>query len=82
MNKKVIFFKQTVFLLEQCAVSQVTTSVRSVVFQPWHRPTIVFPLVYCLVYNTLFEVGPEIHCSGVSSRYRCYGNHTVGSKPI
>jgi len=26
-------------------------------------------------------VSQEIRCSGVSSRYRCYGNHTAGSKP-
>jgi len=27
-------------------------------------------LVYCPVDDTLFEVSPEIHCSGVSSRYK------------
>ena len=32
--------------------------------------------------DMLFEVGPEIRCSGVSSFYCCYGNHTAGSKPI
>jgi len=25
---------------------------------------------------------PKICCSGVASRYGCYGNHTAGSKPI
>ena len=40
------------------------------------QPHIVLPLVYCLVNDTLFEVGPEIRCSGVSSRYCCYENHT------
>jgi len=34
------------------------------------------------INNTLFEVSQGIHCSGVSSRYCCYGNHTAGSKPI
>jgi len=34
-----------VFLSEKCAVSKVTTSVRSAVFQPWHKPTIVLLLV-------------------------------------
>ena len=34
----------------------VTTSVRTAVFQPWHRPTIVLQLVYCPVDSTLFEV--------------------------
>jgi len=34
MNRKVKSFKQTVFLLEQCAMSKVTTSVRRAVFRP------------------------------------------------
>jgi len=63
MNRKVKSFKQTVFLSEQCAMSKVITSVWSAVFQLWHRPSIVW-------YNTSFEVGSEIHCSGVSRR--CY----------
>jgi len=67
MNRKVKSFKETVFLSEQCAMSKVTTSVQRAVFQPRHRPTIVFPLVYCPVYNTLFEVSPEIRRSGASS---------------
>jgi len=79
MNRKVKSFKQTMFLSEHCAVSKVT-SVQSAVFQLWHRPTIVLPLVYCIVDNTLFEVSPEIRCSGVSICYCCYGNHTAGSK--
>jgi len=41
MNRKVKSFKQAVFLSEQCAVLNVT-SVRSAVFRPWHRPTILF----------------------------------------
>ena len=41
-----------------------------------------FSLVYCPVDDTSFEVSPEISCSGVSSRYCCYGNHAAGSKPI
>jgi len=57
MNRKVKSVKQTVFLSEQCAVSKVTTSVRSAVFRPWHRP-IVFSLAYRPVDNIrmLFEV--------------------------
>jgi len=43
LSYEVKSFKQTVFLPEQCAVSKVTTSVRSAVFLPWHRPTIVLP---------------------------------------
>jgi len=83
MNRKVKPFKQTVFLSEQCAMSKVTTSVRSTVFRSEHRPTIVLLLVYCPVDNTLFfEVSPEILCSDVSSRYCCYGNHAAGSKRI
>jgi len=46
MNRKVKFFKQTMFLLEQCAVSKLTTSVRSAIFWPWHRPTIICESFY------------------------------------
>jgi len=81
MNRKVKSFKQTVFLLEQCAMSKVT-SVRRAVFRPWHRPTIVFPLVYCPVDKTLLEVSTEIRCSDASNHYCYYGNHAAGSKPI
>jgi len=63
-------------------VSKITTSVRSAVFRRSHMPTIVLPAVYCPVDNTLFELSPEIRCSGVSSRCCCYGNHAAGSKPI
>jgi len=52
------------------------------VYRYWHSPTIVLSLIYCPVNDTLFEVSQEICCSGVSSRYCCYGNHTAGSKPI
>jgi len=52
------------------------------VCQHWHRPTIILPLVYCPAEDTLFGVSSEIRCSGVSSRYCCYGNHTACSKPI
>jgi len=38
MNRKVKYFKQTVFLSEQCAMSKVTTSVGRAVFRPWYRP--------------------------------------------
>jgi len=31
------------FLAEHCAVSKLTTTVRSAVFRPWHGPTIVLP---------------------------------------
>jgi len=41
MNRKVKYFKQT--------VSKVTTNVRSLVFRPWHRPTIFLLLLYCSV---------------------------------
>jgi len=66
MNRKVKSFKQIAFLSEQCAMSKVTTSVRRAVFRPWHRPAIiVFPLVYCPVYNAPFKVSPD-RCSGAS----------------
>jgi len=37
----------------------------------------LFPVDY-----TSFEVSLVIHCSGVSSRYCCYGNHTAGFKSV
>ena len=46
------------------------------------QTTIALPVVYCPVDDMLFEVNPEIRCSGVPSRYCCYGNHAAGSKPI
>jgi len=63
-------------------VSKVTTNILSAVFRPRHKPTIVLLLNYCPVDNTLFEISPEIRCSGVSSRYCFYGNYAAGSKPI
>jgi len=42
----------------------------------------VFPLVYCAVDNMLFEVSPEICCSGTSSHYCCYRNYAAGSNRI
>jgi len=48
MNSKVKSFKQRVFSSEQCAVSEVTTSVRSAVFRPWHWPTVVLLLVWSI----------------------------------
>jgi len=45
-------------------------------------PRLFFPLFYCPVVDTLFEVEPEICCSEVTSRYCCYGNHAAGSEPI
>ena len=80
VNRKVKPFKQTVFLSEQCAVSNVTASVRGAVFRPWQRPTVVLLVVCCPVDDTLSEVSLKIRRSGVSSRY--YGNHATGSKPI
>jgi len=40
-------------------MSKVTITVRRAVFRPWHKPTTVFPLVYCPVDNTLFEVSQK-----------------------
>ena len=73
MNRKVKSFKQTVFLLEQCVIPKVPTSVRSAIFWRW-QPTIILPLIYWFVDKMLFEVSAEICCSGVSSRYCCCGN--------
>jgi len=41
-----------------------------------------FVTFYCPADVTLFKVGPEIRCSGVSSRYCCYANHTACSNQI
>ena len=71
MNRNVKSFERTVFLSKQCVcvVPTITTTIWSAVFQPWHRPTIMFPpLVCCPVDNTLFEVSPEIRCSGLRVR--------------
>jgi len=48
-------------------MTKVTTSVRRAVFRPWHRPAIVFPLVYCPVDNTLFELRSQPR----NSLFRC-----------
>jgi len=44
---------------------QLFSSVRSAVFRPCHRPTIVLLLVYCPVDNTLSEISLEMCCSCV-----------------
>jgi len=64
-----------------CSV-KIATSVGSAVVWPSHRFTIVLPLVYCPVDNTLFEASPEIRWSDVSVCYCCCGNHAAGSKKI
>jgi len=67
------------------AVSKSYNTCSNAVFRHWYSLTIVLPLVYIalsMIGSTLFAVSPEIRCSGVSSRYCCYGNHTAGSKPI
>jgi len=68
--------------LPKRAVLKVTTTVRSAVFWPWHRPQIVLLLVYCPVDNTLLEVSSEIRYLNLSNRYCRYGNHAAGSKPV
>ena len=70
----------TVFLPERCTVSEVTTCIQSAVFGPWYRHTTVLPPVHWPVDDALFEISPEIHCSGVSSCYCCHGNHTACSE--
>jgi len=54
MNRKVKYFKQCFYRNSmRCKKLQ---SVRSAVFRPWHRLTIVLLLVHCPVDNTLFAV--------------------------
>jgi len=64
-----------------CSINSYNTC-SNAVFRPWHRPIIVLPLVYCPADDTLFKVDPEIRCSGVSTCYCCYSNHTAGSRLI
>jgi len=47
-----------------CGIDTYSTC-SNAVFRHRHRPTIVLTLVYCCADDTLFEVGPEIHCSGL-----------------
>jgi len=80
-TEKLNILKKQCFCRNSVRYQNLTTSVRSVVFQPWQRHAIVLLLVCCPVDNTL-EVSPEIRCLDVSSRYCCYGNPAAGSKPI
>ena len=64
-----------------CGIKSYSTC-SNAVFRHWHSPTIALHSWLSSVDDTLFEVCPEICCSGVSSRYYCYGNRTAGSKPI
>jgi len=61
---------------------KVTTRVRMMSFGIDTAPQSFCRLFFCPVDDTFFEVGPEIRCSSVSSRYCCYANHTACSKPI
>jgi len=76
MCRKVKSFKQVVFLSEQCAVSKLTTTVRSAVFWSWHRPTILLLLVY--------DSGPVsrfITCCNAATA-RCYQHGAAGPHRI
>jgi len=63
------------------AVSAVTTSI--IEYCPSALTTIVFAtcLLPCRAVIRCY-VSPEIRCSGMSSRYCCYGTNTAGFKPI
>jgi len=61
---------------------KVTTRVRMLSFGIDTVPQSFCHSIFCPVDDTFFEVGPEIRCSGVSSRCCCYGDHTAGSKTI
>ena len=81
MNRKVKSFIQTVFCRNNvCSQSynKCSKCSLSTLTQVHNRFAIsLFP-----VDNTLFQVSPEIRCSGLSSRYCCYGNDAADSKPI
>jgi len=77
LNKQCFYRK---FRIIKCyAVSTVTTCIWMLSFGIDTAPQ---SLVYCPADYTLFEVSPEICCSGVLSRYCCYFEHAAGSKPI
>jgi len=83
MNRKVESFKQTVFLPQQYSVKSYNKCSRCCLSALTHAHNRI-ALVYCPADNTMFmfKVGPEIRCSGVSSRYCCCGNHAAASKTI
>jgi len=58
LNKQCFYQNNKMF----CGINSYNTC-SNAVFQHWHSPTIVLPLVCCPVDDTLFEVGPEIRCS-------------------
>jgi len=66
-TEKLSVLSKTMSLSEQCAVSKVTTSVRSTDFRPWHRPAIVLPDAYCPVNNTLFKLNPAVRVCQVAT---------------
>jgi len=48
----------------------------------WRRPTINLLVLFIALSITRCSKSAKIHCSGMSSRYCCYSNHTAGCKPI
>jgi len=80
LNKQCFYV--SIKIVKCFAVSKVTTRVRMLPFgtdtapQSFCHSFIALSMIRCW----LFEVGPEIRCSVVSSWYCCYGNHATGSK--
>ena len=64
------------------AVSKVTTRIWMLSFGIDTAPESFCNSLIALSMILCSKVSPEICCSGVSSCYCCYENHTAGSKPI
>jgi len=82
LNKQCFYV--SIKIVKCFAVSKVTTRVRMLPFGTDTAPQSFCHSFIALSMNNqqrwLFEVGPEIRCSVVSSWYCCYGNHAAGSK--
>jgi len=77
MNRKVESFEQVAFLIGTvCDVKRYTNCSKCLDTGPQS-----FCYSFYRFVVMLFEVRQlEIRCSGVLSRYCCYGNHVAGSK--
>ena len=80
MNRKVKFFKQCFYQNSvQCQNLQQVFKVQSFSLDTGPQ---LFCLSFIALLIMLFEVSPEVDCSGVSGCHCCHGNHATGSKQI
>ena len=71
-NNEMFACQQLQHVFECCLSSLTHNTCSNAVCRHWHSPTIVLSLVCCPVDDTLFKVGPEVRCLGVSGRCCCY----------